>query len=69
MLWCKLTRAMLVIGRERMNAIAAHEADSADAAHLTLCQMVGIAPSVLMRGEFFEIPSPPEVSAASEQNG
>ncbi len=65
LLWRKLTRAMLVIGRERTIATAAHEADFADAAHLTrtFYQMVGLAPSVLMRGEFFEIPSPFEVSA------
>lgn len=71
MLWRKLTRAMLVIGRERTIATAAHEADFADAAHLTrtFYQMVGIAPSVLMRGEFFEIPSPFEVSGASQPNG
>ncbi len=70
MLWRKLTRAMLVIGRERTIATAAHAADFADAAHLTrtFYQMVGIAPSVLMRGEFFEIPSPFEVSGASQPN-
>lgn len=64
-LWRKLTRAMLVIGRERTIATAAHEADFADAAHLTrtFYQMVGLPPSVLMRGEFFEIPSPFEASA------
>jgi AraC-like DNA-binding protein len=70
MLWRKLTRAMLVIGRERTIATAAHEADFADAAHLTrtFYQMVGIAPSVLMRGEFFEIPSPFDVSDAARAN-
>ena len=69
-LWRKLTRAMLVIGRERTIATAAHEADFADAAHLTrtFYQMVGIAPSVLMRDAFFEIPSPFEVSGASGPN-
>src|SRR6185503_11045895 len=70
MLWRKLTRAMLVIGRERTIATAAHEADFADAAHLTrtFYQMVGLAPSLLMRGEFFEIASPFEVSAAPQTN-
>ncbi|MBP9145422.1 MAG: helix-turn-helix transcriptional regulator [Thermoanaerobaculia bacterium] len=60
LLWRKLTRAMLMIGRGRTTATAAHEADFADAAHLThtFHRMVGIAPSVLMSGEFFEIASP-----------
>lgn len=60
MLWRKLTRAMLAIGSERTIADAAHAADFADAAHLTrtFYQMVGMAPSVLMRGVFAEITSP-----------
>lgn len=60
MLWRKLTRAMVSIGSERTIAAAAHAADFADAAHLTrtFYQMVGMAPSVLMRGEFAEIGSP-----------
>lgn len=60
MLWRKLTRAMVAIGSERTLAAAAHAADFADAAHLTrtFYQMVGMAPSVLMRGQFNEIPSP-----------
>jgi AraC-like DNA-binding protein len=60
MLWRKLARAMLVIGRERTISTAAHEADFADAAHLTrtFYQMFGLPPSVMMRGEFFEIPTP-----------
>ena len=60
MLWRKLTRAMVAIGSERTIAAAAHAADFADAAHLTrtFYQMVGMAPSVLMRGEFNEITSP-----------
>ena len=68
MLWRKLTRAMLMIGRERTIATAAHAADFADAAHLTrtFYMMFGRPPSVLMRGEFFEISSPFEVPAASE---
>jgi AraC-like DNA-binding protein len=60
MLWRKLTRAMLIIGRGRTIATAAHEADFADAAHLTrtFYRMVGLPPSALMQGEFFEIPPP-----------
>jgi len=60
MLWRKLTRAMVAIGSERTIAAGAHAADFADAAHLTrtFYQMVGMAPSVLMRGEFTEIASP-----------
>ena len=67
MLWRKLTRAMLVIGRERAIGTAAHAADFADAAHLTrtFYQMVGLSPSMLMRGEFFEIPPPFDVSGPS----
>ena len=60
MLWRKVTRAMLAIGKEGTIAAAAHQGDFADAAHLTrtFYQMFGIPPSVLMRGEFFEIPPP-----------
>ena len=63
MLWRKLTRAMVAIGSERTIAAAAHAADFADAAHLTrtFYHMVGMAPSVLMRGEFAEIASPFDV--------
>ena len=59
-LWRKLTRAMVAIASEGTIAAAAHAADFADAAHLTrtFYQMVGMAPSVLMRGDFIEIPSP-----------
>lgn len=60
MLWRKVTRAMLAIGRESNIAAAAHASDFADAAHLTRTfhQMFGIPPSVMMRGEFFEIAPP-----------
>lgn len=60
LLWRKLTRAMLAIGKERTIGAAAHASDFADAAHLTrtFYQMFGIPPSVMMRGEFFEIASP-----------
>jgi AraC-like DNA-binding protein len=60
MLWRKLTRAMVAIASEDTIAAAAHAADFADAAHLTrtFYQMFGMAPSVLMRGDFVEIASP-----------
>ena len=60
MLWRKLTRAMVAIASEGTIAAAAHAADFADAAHLTrtFYQMVGMAPSALMRGDFIEIASP-----------
>ncbi len=60
LLWRKLTRAMLEIGRAGTVTAAAHAADFSDAAHLTrtFCQMFGIPPSVMLRGKFFEIPSP-----------
>jgi AraC-like DNA-binding protein len=60
MLWRKLTRAMVAIASERTLSAAAHAADFADAAHLTrtFYQMVGLAPSLLMRGRFAQIPSP-----------
>ena len=60
MLWRKVARAMLAIGQQRSMADAAHAGDFADAAHLTRTfhQMFGIPPSVMLRGEFFEIASP-----------
>jgi AraC family transcriptional regulator len=60
MLWRKLTRAMVGIGKERTIAAAAHAADFADAAHLTrtFYQMFGIPPSAMLRGDFFQIASP-----------
>jgi len=71
MLWRKLARALLLIGRERTIATAAHAADFADAAHLTrtFYQMFGMPPSIMMRGEFFEIPSPFELPAAPQSRG
>jgi AraC-like DNA-binding protein len=60
MLWRKLTRAVVAIGREPSIAAAAHASDFADAAHLTrtFYQMFGLPPSVMLRGEFFEVPPP-----------
>src|SRR5690242_6437369 len=71
MLWRKLARAVLLIGRGGTIATAAHAADFADAAHLTrtFYQMFGMPPSVMMRGEFFEIPSPFGASAAPQPRG
>ena len=71
MLWRKLTRAITVIGRERTISTAAHEADFADAAHLTrtFYQMFGIPPSVMMRGQFFEVPSPFELPVPTLPRG
>jgi len=65
MLWRKLTRAMVAIGREPTIAAAAQASDFADAAHLTrtFYQMFGIPPSVMLRGEFFEIASPFGITA------
>ena len=65
MLWRKLARAIVMIGREGNIGTAAHAADFADAAHLTrtFYEMFGMPPSVMMRGEFFEIPSPFELLA------
>ena len=53
-------RAMVAIASERTIAAAAHAADFADAAHLTrtFYQMVGMAPSALMRGDFIEMATP-----------
>jgi len=71
MLWRKLTRAMLAIGSERTIADAAHAADFADAAHLTrtFYQMVGMAPSALMRGTFAKIPPPFGISGSQSLTG
>ena len=69
MLWRKVTRAMFAVGREGTIAAAAHAADFADAAHLTrtFYQMFGIPPSLLMRGEFFEIDPPFELGESGRQ--
>jgi AraC family transcriptional regulator len=66
MLWRKLTRAVLAIAQEGTMAAAAQAADFSDAAHLTrtFYQMFGLPPSVMMRGEFFEIKPPFELTDA-----
>lgn len=63
MLWRKLTRAVLAIAQEGTMAAAAQAADFSDAAHLTrtFYQMFGLPPSVIMRGEFFQIAPPFEL--------
>lgn len=60
LLWRKLARAMIAVSHGESMTDAAQAADFSDAAHLTRTfnQMFGIAPSALMRGEFFEIASP-----------
>jgi AraC family transcriptional regulator len=65
MLWRKLTRALLGIGRGHGLSAAAYAGGFADAAHLarTCNRMFGVPPSALMRGEFFEIPPPFEVAS------
>jgi AraC family transcriptional regulator len=63
-LWRKLSRAMLRIGRGGSLSAVAHASGFADSAHLTrtFYKMYGIAPSVMLgRGEFYEIPSPFEL--------
>jgi AraC-like DNA-binding protein len=64
MLWRKLTRAMVCIGRGQSLAAAAHTAGFSDAAHLTRTfqQMFGIPPSLMMRGDFFVVPAPFELA-------
>lgn len=59
-LWRKLARAVLAIGRGESMADAAQAADFADAPHLTRTfnRMFGIKPSALMQGTFLEIASP-----------
>ena len=60
MLWRKLTRAVMSVARDGTIATAAHAADFADAAHLTrsFYATFGLPPSVIKRGEFFEIEPP-----------
>ena len=69
LLWRKLSRAMLAIGRGRSLTSAAQEGGFSDSAHLTrTChQMFGLAPSVLMRGEFFEVPAPFEMEGGARR--
>src|SRR5690606_12145665 len=61
LLWRRLTRAMLAVGRGSTLSAAAHQCGFSDSAHLTRAsvQMFGQPPSVMMQaGEFYEIPAP-----------
>lgn len=63
-LWRRLTRAMIAVGRGATLSAAAHDSGFADAAHLTRActQMFGTPPSLLLKaGEFYEIPAPFEL--------
>jgi AraC-like DNA-binding protein len=63
-LWRRLTRAMLAVGRGHTLTAAAHLCGFSDSAHLTRAcvQMFGMPPSVMMApGEFYEIPAPFEL--------
>jgi AraC-like DNA-binding protein len=64
LLWRRLTRAMLAVGRGHTLSSSAHACGFADSAHLTrTCyQMFGLPPSLLLSpGEFYEIPAPFEL--------
>ena len=63
LLWRKLSRAMLAVGRGASLSQAAHEGGFADSAHMTrtFIQMWGLPPSLLMKGEFFEVAAPFEL--------
>lgn len=63
-LWRRLTRAMLAVGRGNTLSAAAHLSGFSDSAHLTRAcvQMFGMPPSAMMApGEFYEIPAPFEL--------
>jgi AraC-like DNA-binding protein len=67
-LWRRLTRAMMAVGRGKTLTAAAHECGFSDSAHLTRAcyQMLGLPPSVLLlAGEFWEIPAPFDVVTAA----
>ena len=60
-LWRKLTRSLVEIGRGATMSAAAHASGFADSAHLTRTfhQMFGISPTVMVgTAEFWEIPAP-----------
>lgn len=65
LLWRRLTRALLLVGRGSSLTDAAHATGFSDSAHLTrTCQqMFGMPPSALItQGEHYEIPAPFEVT-------
>jgi len=64
LLWRRLTRALIAVGRGSTLSAAAHATGFSDSAHLTrTCyQMLGQPPSTLLGpGEFYEIPAPFEL--------
>ena len=65
-LWRKLARSLIEVGRGSTLSAAAHASGFSDSAHLTrtFYQMFGIPPTAMLGGgEFWEIPAPFEVGA------
>lgn len=65
-LWRKLARSLVEVGRGSTLSAAAHASGFSDSAHLTrtFYQMFGIPPTAMLGGgEFWEIPAPFEVGA------
>lgn len=65
-LWRKLARSIIEVGRGATLSAAAHASGFSDSAHLTrtFYQMFGIAPTLMLGGgEFWEIPAPFDISA------
>lgn len=63
-LWRRLTRAIIAVGRGKTLTAAAHGCGFSDSAHLTraCAQMFGLPPSAMLGpGEFYEIPAPFEL--------
>lgn len=69
-LWRRLTRAIIAVGRGKTLTAAAHSCGFSDSAHLTraCAQMFGQPPSVMLGpGDFYEIPAPFELPTARSQ--
>ena len=65
-LWRKLARSLVEVGRGSTLSAAAHASGFSDSAHLTrtFYQMFGMSPTIMLGGgEFWEIPAPFEVGA------